>query len=174
MQAPGQTLEKRKGAEFVKAEIVGTPSNHSDPMATLSKLFSVYETPLAPNASNWARWLAEDVALIIVPEERAAFLRLTDDAEREHFITQFWQRRNPEGRDAARNRFKDEHYRRIRYANERFAKADVPGCQTDRGRLYIVMGPPDEMEVHPGEQREVWTYRRFNDTPDMLSITFRI
>ena len=174
MQTPGQTLEKRKGAEFVKAEVVGTASNHSDPLATLSTLFSAYETPLPPDASPYARWLGEDVAYIIVPEERARFLKLTADAERQFFITQFWQRRNPDGRDAPRNRFKEEHYRRIRYTNERFTKPDVPGWKTDRGRLYIVMGPPDEMESHPSQGIEIWHYRRFDDTPDTVRITFHL
>src|SRR4029077_10150474 len=67
--------------------------------------------------------------------------------EREQFIESFWQRRDPTP-DTVENEFKEEHYRRIAYANERFASG-VPGWRTDRGRIYIIWGPPDELEDHP-------------------------
>ena len=66
------------------------------------------------------------------------------------FIEQFWERRNPDP-GASENKFKEEHYRRIAYANEHFA-ASRPGWKTDRGHLYIIYGPPDEIDSHPGEQ----------------------
>jgi len=92
-------------------------------------------------------WLDEEVVYIITPAERQAFQKLNSDAEREQFIQQFWSRRNP-APGAALNPFKEEHYRRVEYANDHFA-ADVPGWKTDRGRVYIVLGPPDEIEAHP-------------------------
>ena len=93
-------------------------------------------------------WLRQDVAYIITDEERAAFKSLQTDEEREHFIEQFWQRRDPTpGTDY--NEFKAEHYRRIAYANEQFAFRELPGWKTDRGRIYITYGPPDEKESHP-------------------------
>jgi len=97
----------------------------------------------------YRRWLIEDVAYIISDEERAAYKSLQVDAEREHFIEQFWMRRDPTpGTDY--NEFKAEHYRRIAYTNEHFATANnLPGWKTDRGRIYIVYGPPDEKESHP-------------------------
>ena len=92
-------------------------------------------------------WLNEDVIYIISPEERTAFLQLETNEEREQFIEQFWLRRstNP---DLPDNDFKEEHYRRIAYANEHFASG-IPGWRTDRGRIYIIWGPPDEIEAHP-------------------------
>jgi GWxTD domain-containing protein len=95
----------------------------------------------------YKKWLDEDVVYIITPEERAAFKQLSNDEERDAFIEQFWQRRDPTP-DTEENEFKEEHYRRIAYANEHFA-AGVPGWKTDRGRIYIVYGPPDETESHP-------------------------
>jgi GWxTD domain-containing protein len=95
----------------------------------------------------YRKWLIEDVAYIIQDEERAAFKRLQSDPEREHFIEQFWQRRDPTP-GTAENEYKEEHYRRIAYVNERFA-AKIPGWKTDRGRVYIVYGPPDEITSHP-------------------------
>ena len=97
--------------------------------------------------SQYKKWLNEDVAYIITPEERSAFLHLETNEEREQFIEQFWQRRNPDP-DSAENTFKEEHYRRIAYANEHFS-AGIPGWKTDRGRIYIIWGPPDEIDDHP-------------------------
>jgi GWxTD domain-containing protein len=95
----------------------------------------------------YKQWLTEDVTYIITPEERNAFLQLDTNEEREQFIEQFWLRRssNP---DLPDNDFKEEHYRRIAYANEHYASG-IPGWKTDRGRMYIMWGPPDEIESHP-------------------------
>ncbi|HKW18181.1 MAG TPA: GWxTD domain-containing protein [Terriglobales bacterium] len=96
---------------------------------------------------EYKKWLDEDVRWIITDGERKAFMQLSNDEERDQFIEAFWQRRNPDP-DSEDNEFKDEHYRRIEYANEHFA-AGKPGWMTDRGRIYIVYGPPDEIEDHP-------------------------
>jgi GWxTD domain-containing protein len=96
---------------------------------------------------EYKKWLDEDVRWIITDNERKAFMQLSNDEERDQFIEAFWQRRNPDP-DSEDNAFKDEHYRRIEYANEHFA-AGKPGWMTDRGRIYIVYGPPDEIESHP-------------------------
>src|SRR5438270_12094632 len=95
----------------------------------------------------YRQWLTEDVTYIITPEERNAFLQLDTNEEREQFIEQFWLRRssNPDMPD---NDFKEEHYRRIAYANEHFASG-IPGWRTDRGRTYIIWGPADEVDSHP-------------------------
>jgi len=97
--------------------------------------------------NSFKTWLNEDVVYIISPEERTAFLQLATNEEREQFIEQFWLRRssNPDMPD---NDFKEEHYRRIAYANEHFASG-IPGWKTDRGRIYIIWGPADEIESHP-------------------------
>jgi GWxTD domain-containing protein len=103
---------------------------------TLKELDTPYKT-----------WLNEDVVYIISPEERSTFLQLATNEEREQFIESFWLRRssNP---DLPDNDFKEEHYRRIAYANEHFASG-IPGWKTDRGRIYIIWGKPDEIESHP-------------------------
>jgi GWxTD domain-containing protein len=97
-------------------------------------------------ATPYRKWLNEDVAYIITDEERSAFLRLQTDEERETFIENFWLRRDPSP-DTVENEFKEEHYRRIAYANEHFASG-IPGWKTDRGRIYITYGPPDEIDDH--------------------------
>jgi GWxTD domain-containing protein len=106
----------------------------------IKKTLKELETP-------YKQWLNEDVVYIISPEERQAFLQLETNEEREQFIEQFWLRRssNP---DLPDNDFKEEHYRRIAYANEHFASG-IPGWKTDRGRMYIMWGPADEVDSHP-------------------------
>ncbi|MGH9688937.1 MAG: GWxTD domain-containing protein [Candidatus Acidiferrales bacterium] len=96
---------------------------------------------------QYKRWLDEDVIYIITPEERRAFLHLQTNEEREQFIEAFWQRRNPDP-DSPENTYKEEYYRRIAYANEHFASG-IPGWKTDRGKIYIMWGKPDEIDSHP-------------------------
>jgi GWxTD domain-containing protein len=95
----------------------------------------------------YKKWLDEDVRWIITDEELSAFKKLSNNAERDTFIESFWQRRDPTP-DTAENEYKEEHYRRIAYANEHFA-AGVPGWRTDRGRIYIMFGKPDSIDAHP-------------------------
>jgi GWxTD domain-containing protein len=98
-------------------------------------------------SKTYRKWLDEDVRWIITDEEQKAFMQLSNDEERDQFIEAFWQRRDPTP-DTEENEFKEEHYRRIAYANEHFA-AGIPGWKSDRGRIYIVFGPADEIESHP-------------------------
>ena len=111
----------------------------------------------------YRRWLNEDVVYIITTEERKAFKALATDQEREKFVEQFWLRRDPTP-GTPENEFRDEHYRRIAYANSRFTTS-IPGWKTDRGRIYIQYGPPDEIESHPSANNkkgfpfEQWRYR---------------
>jgi len=98
-------------------------------------------------SKTYKKWLDEDVVYIISDEERKAFKQLSNDEERDQFIEAFWQRRDPTP-DTEENEFKEEHYRRIEYANEHFA-AGIPGWKTDRGRIYIQYGPADEIDAHP-------------------------
>ena len=100
----------------------------------------------------WERWLKQDVAWIITAPERAAFLNLRSDIEREHFVEQFWDRRNPVP-GAQPNPYKEEHYRRIAFANQHFSGGGVSGWKADRGHMYIVFGPPDEIDSHPAGGR---------------------
>jgi GWxTD domain-containing protein len=98
-------------------------------------------------SKTYKKWLDEDVIYIITPEERQAFMQLSNDEERDNFIEAFWQRRDPTP-DTPENEYKEEHYQRIAYANEHFA-AGIPGWKTDRGRIYISYGKPDEIDAHP-------------------------
>jgi GWxTD domain-containing protein len=121
-------------------ETIARPLSEREKRRREEKLRKELETP-------YRKWLNEDVAYIITDEERTAFKRLQTDEEREQFIEQFWLRRDPTP-DSAENEFKEEHYRRIAYANERYASG-IPGWKADRGRIYITFGPPDEIESHP-------------------------
>jgi GWxTD domain-containing protein len=124
------------------------------------------QTPAsASNETPYTKWLNEDVTYIIRDDERAAFKRLESDPEREKFIEQFWLRRDPTP-NTVENEYKEEHYRRVAYTNDRYGTAsDLPGWKTDRGRVYITYGPPDEMETHPSSNNskgfpyEEWKYK---------------
>ena len=96
---------------------------------------------------TYKSWLEQDVTYIISDEERKAFRTLSNDEERDAFIENFWLRRNP-NQDSPENEFREEHYRRIAYANEHYA-AGKPGWKTDRGRIYISWGPADSIDSHP-------------------------
>ncbi|MBZ5575401.1 MAG: GWxTD domain-containing protein [Acidobacteriia bacterium] len=130
----------QKPATPTTRETVAKPLSEKEKKKKEEKLRKELETP-------YRKWLNEDVAYIITDEERAAWKRLNTDDEREQFIEQFWLRRDPTP-DTVENEFKEEHYRRIAYANERFASG-IPGWKTDRGRIYITFGPPDERDEHP-------------------------
>ena len=95
----------------------------------------------------WKKWMNEDVLYIITDEEKQAFRRLKTDEERQQFVEQFWLRRDPTP-DTEENEYKEEHYRRIAYANDHYASG-IPGWKADRGMIYIKYGPPDEIESHP-------------------------
>ena len=96
---------------------------------------------------HFQQWLQTDVLYIITEQEKDVFLKLGTTEEKEHFVEQFWRRRDPNPL-TAHNEFKDEHYRRIAYANERFSSG-LAGWLTDRGRIYIIHGPPAEIESRP-------------------------
>ena len=97
--------------------------------------------------SPWQKWLNEDVVYIITDQERVAFKSLTSDEERQQFVEQFWERHDPTP-GTPENEFKEEHYRRITYANKHWGGSEA-GWKADRGRIYIRYGPPDEIDSHP-------------------------
>jgi GWxTD domain-containing protein len=107
----------------------------------------------------YRKWLNEDVLYIISDEEKRAFLNLMTDEERDKFIEQFWAIKNPNP-GSEQNSFKQEHYRRLAYANERFA-CNIAGWKTDRGRIYIKYGPPDEIESRPQTRAGEFPYERW-------------
>jgi GWxTD domain-containing protein len=138
--AAGQQSDQTQPASVKpQRETIARPKSAKQLKRDQEKLKKELETP-------YRRWLNEDVAYIITDEERRAFKNLQTDDEREQFIEQFWLRRDPTP-DTIENEYKEEHYRRIAYANEHFASG-IPGWKTDRGRIYIEYGPPDEIEDH--------------------------
>jgi GWxTD domain-containing protein len=107
--------------------------------------------------SVYKRWVDEDVRWIITDEERKTFNSLKSDDEREQFIEQFWLRRDPDP-DTDVNEYREDYYQRIAYANEKYTSG-IPGWKTDRGRIYIMFGKPDQIESHPSGgsyNRPIW------------------
>lgn len=124
-----------------------------------SCLTSRLERKLKPADQDWL----SEVRYIITPEERKIFLELPE-SEREKFKEDFWARRDPDS-DTEKNEFKDEYYQRLNRANQMFLGEGRPGWLTDRGRIYILFGPPTERYTYPMEAsgycREVWYYGSF-------------
>lgn len=171
---------------FAGAQEQQQPSNSSATPST-QKSHKKLSSKLAKENNPFLTWVTDEVLYIITPEEKAAFARLTTNEEREQFIEEFWRRRNPDP-DSPENTAREEHYRRIAYANEHFSSG-VPGWKTDRGHIYILWGPPDEVDAHaagstydrPPEQGggtttvhafDVWRYRHMEDIGDNIEIWF--
>ena len=163
-------------AIFLATAAVSLAALRSGPSKQMSP--GTTQVPASTSAkSTYSQWIDEDVVYIVDDAERAAFQSLTSDEERDRFIEQFWERRNPTA-GASQNAFKEEHYRRIAYANQHFQTASgALGWRTDRGHMYIVYGPPDEMESHAkGPQKpfatEIWLYRHVEGIGDNGFVTF--
>jgi GWxTD domain-containing protein len=176
----GLLQAQKKGAPAANRETIAKPLSEKDKRKQEEKLRKELLGP-------YRKWLTEDVGYIITDEERQAFKRLETDDERQSFIENFWLRRDPTP-DSAENEFKEEHYRRIAYANERYASG-IPGWKADRGRIYITFGPPAEIESHPsggsyqrpyeegGGQTstypfEIWRYRYIEGIGNDVMIEF--
>ncbi|HXP83923.1 MAG TPA: GWxTD domain-containing protein [Bryobacteraceae bacterium] len=131
----------------------------------------------APSPTNipvrYRKWLDEEVVYIIQPEERAAFLRLGTEAELQQFIEQFWLRRDPTPA-TDENEYREEHYRRIAFANDQFRFNRVAGWRSDRGQVYIKFGPPDDKDIHPADTppRETWLYRHIDGIGNDVLVEF--
>ncbi|MDA2927659.1 GWxTD domain-containing protein [Acidobacteria bacterium AH-259-G07] len=108
---------------------------------TIALLASLFMTTSAQAKINYKKWMNEEVVWIISEKERDEFKNLKDDAARDEFITRFWRRRDPTP-STERNEYKEEHYRRFIFAKKMFQEGK-PGWKTDRGRIYIIHGPPD-------------------------------
>jgi GWxTD domain-containing protein len=172
---------------YVSSLVLATSLIFSTPARAWQKKDAKKGKPEATRSQYYKKWLDEDVLYIITEDEKKVFKDLTTEDEKEKFIEQFWYRRDPDPRTAD-NEFKEEHYRRIAYANERYASG-IPGWKTDRGRIYITFGQPAEIESHPSGgsyNREIyegggttstfpferWRYRHIDGIGDDIEIEF--
>src|SRR5437870_13435429 len=171
---------KNKDKNAQGGETVAKPLTEKQKRKREDKLRKELETP-------YRKWITEDVTYIITDEERTSFKRLSTDEEREQFIEGFWLRRDPTP-DTIENEFKEEHYRRIAYANEHYASG-IPGWKADRGKIYIMYGPADEVDSHPSGGTyerppeegggststypwEKWRYRYLQDIGENIELEF--
>jgi GWxTD domain-containing protein len=156
----------------------------ADPPKLLAQAAAQPPAPLVQDAQipgPYRNWLNEDVVYIISDEERSAFRKLLSDEQRQAFIQQFWLRRDPTP-TTPENEAMEEHYRRIGFANEHFSASGFPGWKTDRGRIYIVFGPPDEIDSHPAPEQggaitttfpfENWRYRYIQGIGNNVNMEF--
>ena len=184
--ATGGLLMQRISRLLYPNSTRSVPSVLPAAVLTLTIAFAVIALPApqqpTPNGvtagqdSPWLKWINEDVAYIVRSDERAAFLKLASDEEREKFIEQFWLRRDPTPGTAA-NEMKEEHYRRIASANQRFRTGPgLAGWKTDRGRIYITYGPPDQIESHAATTGKaashLWRYKFISGVGNDVLIEF--
>jgi GWxTD domain-containing protein len=181
-QKESTSAKKKKPADAASAQPQGEedPLKRQRPTSDKNAIKEKLEGP-------YKKWLNEDVRWIITDEELSAFKKLSNNTERDQFIEGFWLRRDPTP-DTAENEYKEEHYRRIAYANEHYA-AGIPGWKTDRGRIYVMYGPPTSIDAHPmggpyqrpaeeggGETStypfEVWRYRYLEGIGQEIEIEF--
>jgi len=161
-------------------ETVAKPMTEKQKKAAENRLKKELDGP-------YKKWMEEEVGWIITDEERTAWKRLQTDDERQAFIEEFWLRRDPTP-DTEENEYKEEHYRRIQWANDRYASG-IPGWKTDRGMVYIKYGPPDDIDDHssggPGVRPieegggettffpyQIWRYRHIDGVGEDVEIEF--
>lgn len=160
------------GAFLFSGPVPGTAVRHGGTVAFQEVKETKKAEKPAALAEKYRKWLDEEVVYIISENERDVFRSLRTDAERDNFIKMFWKRRDPTPETPV-NEFREEHYRRIAFANDVYFEGKA-GWRSDRGRVYIMFGPPDFFETNPGGGRgflfgaqaptaefpsEVWTYR---------------
>jgi len=136
------------------------------------------EVKVSQLAHIYRKWLQEEVAYIITPNERKVFLQLDTDRERDMFIETFWKQRDPNP-NTPENEFKIEHMRRLLYANEKIGRGSPsPGWRTEMGRIYIILGEPKTIERYENMTEVyptiVWFYQGFGKygLPDAFSVVF--
>jgi GWxTD domain-containing protein len=149
--------KKRLGGLIMKRNIINF-------ILIFPLIFSVFlyakKNPELPQ--KYKKWLEEEVVYIITSKEEKVFRQLETDKQRDLFIEEFWRQRDPTP-GTPQNEFRDEHYRRIEYANRFFSRGTPkPGWKTDRGRIYIILGDPISMERFSGGEIypvEMWFYQ---------------
>ena len=148
-----QTTPPKKAAAKTdqKRDTVAKPQTDKQRKAQEAKLKKELETP-------WKKWLNEDVTYIITEEERKAFKQFNTDEEREQFVEQFWLRADPIAGHLVENEFKEEHYRRIAYANEHFVRRVFPAGSWIADASILTFGPP--VGRNPDSHPSGGTYER--------------
>ncbi|MDW7761955.1 MAG: GWxTD domain-containing protein [Acidobacteriota bacterium] len=137
-----------------------------------------HQESIAPGIVDYEKWLEEEVVHIITPREKKTFLQLKTDQDKMLFIKSFWKHRDPSPH-TEKNEYKEEHYRRVIHANKQFGYgSSLPGCKTDRGKIFILLGPPHDVQSFEAyssiRPTIVWFYQGMNETglPDAFSIIF--
>jgi GWxTD domain-containing protein len=104
-------------------------------------------TPVPPQVPD-EHWADGAMRYLMTKSEREIWQRLTDDTARAEFVPGFWRLRDPTP-DTTENEFRDEIERRIRYADTHFAADEKRGSATDRGLVFVLLGPPSYVGLKP-------------------------
>ena len=132
-------------------------------VSTLSAPSRAEDVRLENLSPEHRKWLEEEVVYIILEREREVFLSLETVEERNRLIEAFWRKRDPNPA-TPENEFREEHYRRLEYANKFLGRESfLPGWKTDRGEMYILLGEPVEIQNFEGyndiREAQLWFYQ---------------
>jgi GWxTD domain-containing protein len=111
---------------------------------SLAAAYEKWKRTLPPESADVvpkARWAESALRIMMTKEEKSDWERLDDELSRARFIAAFWQRRNPDP-TRSRNELREELERRLEFANLRFVQGEKPGAETDRGLVFVLLGPP--------------------------------
>jgi GWxTD domain-containing protein len=97
-------------------------------------------------SSEYAGWAESPEGLLLTKKEKKAWDKITTDAEADRFIELFWARRNPEVNNPY-NSFKAEFDSKVRFADENFSYKGHRGSLSDRGKVLLLMGRPEQRQV---------------------------
>lgn len=150
------------GAVAVPAGRPAQTEQKTEPAAMAQKPGKPAKKAVFPLSPRHREWLEKDVVYIIADKEQEAFLSLESDEMRDSFIQAFWLQRDPSP-GSIENEYREEHYRRIEYANSYFGSPKAQdGWRSDRGRFYIIFGEPREKTKFSGQNDirdcELWFF----------------
>ena len=152
-------------ATVIAAALGVVPAGASHALArTDERRAGTHAAPKSPDYDAPAeRWREGPVRYLLTGEEDQAYRLLSTEAQRTAFIQKFWASRDPDA-STPDNEYRRQFYARVIEANALFTDSTKPGWKTDRGKIFILLGPPDDLEQ---EQTRgdflpnvvVWTYR---------------
>ena len=109
---------------------------------SLAMSFRAFPSPrIEEQVSLGEDWADGPARFLMTAEERHAFTRLADPISRSEYVTAFWKKRDPKP-ETPENEFRQEFQKRVAFADSRFTQGETAGSLTDRGMVFILLGPP--------------------------------
>lgn len=117
----------------------GEPASGSGSLAAAYRDFRMPEA--SPADAPGEAWAEGPVKALLTPEEKRQWAGLSDAVSRSEFVTKFWGARDPKP-ETPQNEFREEFEKRVAFADKYFAQDETRGSLTDRGTVFLLLGPP--------------------------------